>query len=132
MQTTLTGVLENGKQRTIGILADTRQVLTLHRGESAMVRLHCTYPTGEAVDFGLLAATVTLMAKRRTTDTQPLFSLTGAIVTSRGKGWADFTIPATTTANLKPGRFVYAVHVTTSGSSDVVIPASPLLILAVP
>ena len=132
MQTTILGVLENGRTRAIEVPADTRQSLSLIRGDVATVRLLCTYPTGEAVDFTVLSATVTLVAKRRSTDTQPLSSITGTVVATRGKGWADFAIPASATKNLQPGRVVYAVHVTTSTAADTVIPASPLLILAAP
>lgn len=122
----LVGVLDDGTvPDTTRTPAFVRQPLRITRGTDVTVRMSIVGLNGVPVrlidDAQVLAV---LVVKRRSQQGSPDARVVGTLKPTDGVNRIDFTIAASATKNLQPGRYTYDVVLTFNGKRDFVVPMS--------
>jgi len=127
----LVGVLEDGAARNAlsGTPENARIALSMTQGSTLKVRLSVVNTGGTPVRFADdVAVAVTMTVKRSASQTEADLTIIGTFVPLDGINRADFSLSATATKFLVPGRYVYAVWLSYNGSRDPVVPPSPFIL----
>lgn len=127
----LIGVLEDGAAPNAlsDVPENARIELRMTQGSTLKVRLTLMNTAGTPVRLADdVSAAVWMTIKRRASQDTPDMSIVGALVPVDGANRADFSISATATKYLAPGRYVYDVWLLFQGSRDPVVPISPFIL----
>ena len=127
----LIGVLEDGAAPNAlsDVPENARIELRMTQGSTLKVRLTLMNTAGTPVRLADdVSAAVWMTIKRRANQDTPDMSIVGALVPADGGNRADFSISATATKYLAPGRYVYDVWLVFQGSRDPVVPISPFIL----
>lgn len=124
----LVGILENGSAYAPGVPRDARRELRVTQGATTTIQLSLVYPSGELVNVGILAPTLTLVVSKTTyeaglpTDLQ----IAGVAAPLEGPNRVNFSLAPADTLALVPGRYLYTVWWALGGVREPVVPTSGL------
>lgn len=127
----ITGIIVNTQVRAPNVPANLRAEIVIPQGGSATVRMHLIYASSAPVPVSQLKAETAprLVVKARQFGAAKALSLDG--VWDRLTNRWIFTVPATKTKNIMPGRYCYDVWVTMSDDGrEQVVPVSAFVITA--
>ncbi len=124
----LTGVLQTGEPRAAGVPADARHGLQVVQGESLTLIMRVVTPAGVPVPAS--GRTFRLTVRRNPRDLTGLAGSSGTPRPDLGVEYMQFSLPYTSTVNLRPGVLCYDVWTRLDATRDCLIPTSPMYVSA--
>jgi len=123
----LVGVLEEGSALSPEVPGNARVTLRMTQGSTLVVRLAVVTLAGVPVDLAVGPATVNLTVKRRS-DGAAVLNVVGVLLPISGPNCATFSLSASATKYVDPGRYVYDVWMVHPGGRDAIVPMSPFVL----
>ena len=123
----LTGILDDGSDRSQQLPSGLRRALEVPVGISATIRLNGV-SVGN-VPLKLTSGTVLFTLKQTFLDQTPLLKIAGTAVSTEGPSRINFSILPANTKPIAPGRYVYDVRWVNGSSQDLLVPLSQFSLL---
>ncbi|MCK5641620.1 MAG: hypothetical protein KAJ19_12530 [Gammaproteobacteria bacterium] len=123
MRVLLTGVVEDGTPRAVGVPENPRAALEIPGGVDMEIVVSVVTSSGSKVP--LIAPTELLFTVKKRHSDRALVSKTATLAGNEG----TFALTSDETRRLEPGLLGYDVWLTKDGKRDPVVPLSPLQLL---